>query len=278
MNGVRAGRGLGGSTLEKLTNVDVQELSWWFATPPPASEAGRLAAQTYDPRTGGAYDRTTDMRLENLVQTAVSKSQSDWSRVKRTLDRVAELRNGRSIVEILRRAFAPLPSRAFSTDDFRFPEVAIITPALLSHAAAVARADEHVRLLEVTQLDAVRDGCSPMTIACRVWESDRRVLAQGIVVSDDMVRRSARRALERTVVKKPGREELALRVAVKLEMQQLVDVSGDAYRRARAELGATRRADRAAQRREAAAFLDEQLGKNRKREVDRIEAKLRRAS
>lgn len=57
-----------------LTNADVQELTWWFGVPPPVYAAGRLAAQTYDPKGSGTYDPTTDTRLENLVQAAVTSS------------------------------------------------------------------------------------------------------------------------------------------------------------------------------------------------------------
>jgi hypothetical protein len=261
-----------GKERHMLTNADVQELTWWFGTPAPVYAAGRLAAQTYDPKSSGGYDPTTDTRLENLVQAAVTSSQSEWSRVKRILDDLTPAHR-----DILRRAFGPLPAHALPVRSFRYPEVAIVTPTALARAAELATHDEHVRLLEVAEHAARVAGYSPMTVAIRVLETDRHVLVRGIVVTDDMRRCSTRRLLERAS-KSSSASDTELLVSVKLEMQRLVDEAGDAYRRTRADLGATRRAEKAERRRAAEALLDEQLGKKRRKEAERFEARLRRAS
>lgn len=249
-----------------LTSADTQELTWWFANPAPVYVAGGVAAQTYEPRGSGVYDPTTDMRLVGMLVAASHVRQSEWSRVAIIMDGL-----GAATVDVLRRAFGPLPSDALSTKSFRYPAVAVITRPALERARTVAREDEHRRLLEVAQLDAMRDGCSPMSVAMRVLNTDRCVRA---VVTDDMVRRAARRTLERAL----KADDVELLVAVKLEMQRLVDEAGDAYRAARSSHGATKRQAKAAQRKANEALLDEQLGKKRRKESERFEARLRRAS
>lgn len=251
-----------------LTSTDVQELTWWFAEPAPTYVAGRLAAQSYDPR-GSGFDLFTSTRLESMLQQAKTRGQSEWARIRRILDGVGALH-----ADVLRRAFGPRPANALPERHFRYPEVVVVTDVVLRAAREGALRDEHMRLLAVSELAARRDGCSPMSTAVRVLETDRHIIAKGIVVTEAVVRAAARQMLERAV--KLDLTELL--VPAKQEMQRLVDAAGDAYRRVRAELGATKRADRAAQRRVREAYLDEQLGKKRKRESDRFEAALRRAS
>lgn len=250
-----------------LTSHDVNELSWWFSEPAPVYAAGRLGAQSYDPRGSDVYDPTTDYRLEGMVTAALRSHRSEWSRVKRILDALTPAHR-----EILRRAFSPLPALALS--GFRFPEVAVVTQAAVARAGELAMQEEHTRLLEVAARDAQCNACSPMTIAIRVLEADRRVLEHGILVTEDMVRTTLRRMLERAV----KNDDTDTLLPVRLEMQRLVDEAGDAYRAARAATGATRKQDKAAQRKKAEQYLDEQLGKKRRKETARFEAKLQRAS
>lgn len=257
-----------------LSTADTQELTWWFDSPAPAQEAGRVVAQTYDPRGSGTYDPTTDYRLEHMVSAALARHQSEWSRVRRAFDRLLEAPDGRVHFEVLRRAFAPLPAHALSEKAFRWPEVAVVTHAALERAGVAAIEAEHVRLLDVAHRGALLDRCSPMSIACRVLEADRRLLAHGFIVTEDMVRAAVRRLLERAV----KNLEVDVLDAVRAEMQRLVEAAGDAYRAARSDAGATKRAERAERKRANEAALDEALGKKRRKEAERFAAKIRRAS
>ena len=259
----------------KLTNADIQELTWWFSSPEAGVISGTVQAQTYEPRGGGGYDPYTDERLANLVGAAVKRHLGEWARVKRGLDHLCERANGRAHFETLRRACGPRPSYALPESEFRWPEVAVVVPAALERGHELAHEAELEHLVEVTYNDARMSGCSSITTAMRVYERERRVLTHGLRIDGGTVRSMARRAIERALRSK---DDEAFVTQVKEQMFAMVDVAGEAYRAARADISATKRADKARRRAESEALLDELLGKKRRRESARFEAKLRRAS
>lgn len=258
--------------MERLTNADINELTYWLSTPAPVHVAGHLAAQRYDAGSGGSYDPATDFRLEEMVQAGLSRAQTDWTRIKRVVDLVEDGPDGRLHVEILRRAFAPLPPHALPVKEFHFPEVAVVTKAAIANAKTVAKDEERHRLLEAAWTSSLRNGDSAMTVNVRVLESDRLITAAGVVVTDDMLRWTARRVL---FAASTGKEKnVAFCAEVRGEMHELVATAGDAYRRARKEIGATKRAARVEARKKNEALLDEMMGKKRAKEAERFAAKL----
>ena len=259
--------------MQKLTNADVQELTWWFAASPPASVAGRLVAQSYGGSVIGPYDRTTDFRLEHMVQVALSRAQSEWMRVHNVLDHVCSKPHGREVFEILRRAFGPLPADALPVKSFAFPEVAVVTTTALRRGTELATREEHVRLLEVALAASKARGGSPMTIATRVVATDMLLDRDRFPVPTWLVHATIRKMLERAM-----KTDDELVTAVKLEMHGLVARAGDAYRTARTELGATRREAKAARRKENERLFDDLMGRRKRKEAARFQAKLRRAS
>jgi len=252
-----------------LTNGDVAELTYYFATPDGGTTSGEsLAAQTYEPRGSGSYDPYTDNRLARLVAAGVRRHRSDETRVKRVIEQLLERPDGRKHFDTLRRAFEPLPLRALSEDEFRWPEVARITSAAIARGRELAEHEEHQRLLEGAYDEAKTAGCSSISTSMRVLEADRRIFIHGVRVQDIDVRSAAKRVLERATSMPRDVEFLS---AVSGEMFALVNVAGDAYREVRDELGATRRADKAQRRRESEDLLAQVLGKKRKKERDRLE-------
>ncbi len=265
--------------MERLTNADINELTYWYSTPTPAYVAGHLAAQSYEPG-GGTYDRTTDLRLEKLVQAGISRAQSEWTRIKKVIDTVADGENGPLHVEILRRAFGPTHGNPLPTKEFHYPEVAIVTPTALRVGRELARQEEHVRLVAVAITDAMRDGVSPMTVAMRALQTDAYVSTHGFAVTQWMVENTILcRLVEATAGKaKATAENVAFSADVRAEMHELVATAGDAYRRARKQLGASRREAKAEARKKNEALLDEMLGKKRAKEAAKFAAKLKRSA
>lgn len=260
-----------------LTSGDIAELTYFFTTPDAGALRGEvLAAQTYEPKGSGTYDPYTDTRLVTLVTSAVRASKSEATRVKRVLEHLLEATDGRKHFDILRRAFEPLEGKrqVLPLEEFRYPEVARITPAALEAGVELAQAEERTRLLEAAYEAARVSGCSSISTAARVLETDRRLELYGVRVHDSDVRSAAGRAIERAM----NPRDAALLTAVKKQMLDLVNAAGDAYRAARDDLGASRRRDRAERRKANEDLLAELLGKKHRKERERFEARLRRAS
>lgn len=235
--------------------TDIAELTWWFATPSPVYLAGRLAAQSYEPRPAQSYDLTTDTRLERMVQAASAANQSEWSRIKRIVDELAPEHR-----RVLHLAFG---SHATPTKRFRYPDVAAITTAALERARRVARSTERTRQIKVAESAAQLEGCPPELVAQRVAEAEKRP----VTLTDAMVREAVWSLLATS-------KDAAWAAAVQDEMQRLVDEARAAYRAMRSRLSATRREARAARAKEREALLDDLLGKKRARESARFEARL----
>lgn len=256
--------------MEKLTTKDMQELRWWFAETPPESVTGYLAAQRYEPRSGGSYDPYTDTKLVKLVERAKSRTAGEWLRVKAILDRVAA-DGGRELVEDLRRAFGhPTPANSA----IEHPEVALGTPTLLERAIRIGRDIERERLLGITHLAARRARLSPMTIACRVLATDERLTRGGFVLPEEALRVGAEKALRNA---QNARDEAFLS-RVRSEVDAVVGRAGEAYRAARKAIGATAVAAKEERERAAKAFGDELRDAKAAKQAARFEARLRAAS
>lgn len=252
--------------MEKLTSADEQELTWWFGTPAPAQEAGHIAAQSYDPK-GSGFDPSTNLTLEKMVFGTLRRGVDHWKRVKVVLDRVGEGPAGRWHLEILRRAFGnPAPVAALA-DGFTHPAIAVVTAKAIERARSLTFHEEQMRMLEATDAAARLRGCSPGTVATRVYEAfedtESRIRPH---ISDQLVSANAFRVLDRAL--KGGDE--AFLSQVRDEMQAILDAAGDAYRRARKELGATRREAKRETQRAADASWDAYVSGKKLREVDRL--------
>lgn len=253
--------------MAKVVTADIQELTWFFESAPPVSVTGHLVAQSYEPR-GGGYDPYTDNTLTSLVAAAVARSGSEWTRVKRVLDVLVDQPNGRDRFDVLRRAFGAT-SRS---SEFLWPEVARITPAALTRGRELALEQERHRFLECAYFDARTSGCSPIHVAMRVFETDRRVNAHGLRVGDDAVRWASARALQYALEPR----DVSFLMTVKKEMASLVHDAIDAYRTARSTMGATRRAAKARRETERQTLLRDMLGRKQKKESDRFWARIAR--
>jgi|GEM_PF-3787882 len=247
-----------------LSSADVKELAWWFDEPPPTYMAGRLLAQSYEPGGGVEYDPTTDTRLERMLFAAMSFSHSKWMRIYRIL---AELLPSHR--DVLRRAYGPRPKDALSDKLFRFPEVAIVTHTALAMAVHAKRSAEQQRLIAIAKESARRDGCSLLETSERVDRIVQDLQEHHTRVEVSYV--EVRRFLTREV--KSGKDTVLTKV--RSEMQGLVNAAGDEYRAARARIKATHRELQSAHRRARIALLDEHLGRLRRKEAARFEARLR---
>lgn len=269
---------------QKLTSADMQELRWWFNEPPPASETGHIVAQTYEPRGSGVYDPTTDYRLETMVGRALARARNEWQRIKSILDRVGEQPGGRAQVDTLRAAFAPAAPPGLSA--LTHPELALGTKVVRERAKVAAVAAERQRLLELAYAGALRDRVSPMTVAVRVLELDQQLAAGGVALPPGAHRDAAEHLLERALAapsddKLPAAQKArhaAFVSEVEAETQATLERAGGAYRRARTELGATKKAAREERERQNAQLLEDVLDGQARRAALRFEEKLRRAS
>lgn len=228
----------------KLTQGILEELTAYFHGEHGGDAA--IVAQSYEPR-GSGYDPATDARLARLVLRR--RTNQDWARVRRVIDELAA-----PVVEVLRLAVVGGGVLA----------VAACLPSALAQGRELAIAQVRERELDFVFAVAVKRGLSPMTCAMRVLEADVRI--RNVHVTP--------REIERAT-------ELAVRhgqIDVEDEATAVVDQAVDAYVAARDALKATKRAAKAERERERQALLDEALGKKRRKERERFEAKLRRAS
>ncbi|MGE0792469.1 MAG: hypothetical protein AB7S26_42735 [Sandaracinaceae bacterium] len=244
-----------------LANADVQELTWFFATPCPAV-ARDLAAQSYEPRGSGSYDPFADDRLARLVLEARDPRTTQWGRIASILSSLETATR-----DVLAEAFGP---DAESDGVFAFPRVAALCPAALQRGRELAREQEHHRLLERAYQAARHHGAGPVDCAARVLILDAQLEARGgPPVVDDAIRDGVWLALQR------ASRDAEFAAKVNTETQEAVQAALDSYQRRRAELGATRREVAREQERRRTAALDELLGKKRKREAARFDARLR---
>lgn len=228
----------------KLTQGILEELTAYFHGEHGGEAA--IRAQSYEPH-GTGYDPATDARLARLVLRR--RTNQEWARVRRVIDELAA-----PVVEVLRLVVAGGGVLA----------VAARLPSALAQGRELAIAQARERELDLVYTIAVQRGLSPMTCAMRVLEADARI--RNVHVTS--------REVELTTA-------LAVRhgqIDVDDEANAVVDQAVDAYVTARERLKATKRAVKAERERERQALLDEALGKRRRKERERFEAKLRRAS
>lgn len=129
----------------------------------------------------------------------------------------------------------------------------------------------HARELEAAYGAARLDCTTGVACAMRVLETERLLTLRGVHPTEGDIADAVSIVLERAANKKARDSDFL--VAVKKEMQEMVDVAGDAYRRARDELSASARADKAKRRAENEALLAQELGKKTRREQRAFERK-----
>lgn len=251
--------------MRKLTATDIQELTAYFLASAPMGAATGLAAQGYEPGGGGTYTPVTDTRLVRLCEEAKRLSKSDWARVKRVVDQMLDAPGGEDAVRTLRLACSD-PSAGW-------PEVACRTPTALRIGRRAAEEQAWTDQLQGALDAAVSRQQSPMTVAMRVLETDRRLyLAGGVRVDDAHARFAARSLLISRG--KSGHESLD---AITQETDLAISVAATALRDARDQVGASARARRDAEDRRRRDFRDELRAKREAKETARYEARLRRA-
>lgn len=248
--------------MRKLTAADVQELTAYFMTLAPVGAVSGLAAQTYEPGGGGTYTPVTDTRLVRLCEGAKRLAASDWARTKRVIDQMLDAPGGDACVFTLRLACWD-PGAGW-------PEIACRTPTALRLGRQVAEEQERHNLLQGVYDDTVSRGQSPMTVAMRVIEADRRLYVAGIRVDDSRVRDTAHRLIS------SGKSGHALD-AVTQETDAAVDIAAKALRAARDQVGASARKRREAEEQRRRDFRAELRADREAKQTARYEARLRRA-
>lgn len=254
---------------------DLGELARFFASPPDMPGGIPLGAQQYDPK-GSGFCPFTDGRLERLMPVydpsgAVVHANPEWHRVKRILDGLSDAH-----VEVLRLALGALPIDALSTKEFRWPEVAARCSTARARGIELAIDARRTNALESAYVYAQQTGCSGPCVAQRVLETDRLIEERlsGIRIDDGEVIRFARLSLERaTSSTKERMIDSEYVVSVKVEMNELVLTSAEAYRTMRRQLGGSKRAEKARLVKANEELLKEKLGASKKRETDKLNAR-----
>lgn len=233
--------------MSKLTHGDIAELQAFFNSPLTAGYRSAIQAQGYEPR-GPGYDPSTDAKLARLVFEGLHHGRGPWAVTKRLLDHLSEAH-----VEVLRLVCAAGAGA-----------IAARMPRALAAGRKLAEDQSRARALQ----DAAtpRDGASPMTIAIRVLEADRRFVFR----ADWMTAAQAYLYAEEAIA--------AGLVDVDAEVDALVSGVADAWHEAKA-LSATWKAEAAQRASARAADLRAELaGKRQAKEAARFERRLRGAA
>lgn len=245
--------------MRKLTATDIQELTAYFMTIAPVGAATGLAAQSYEPGGGSTYTPVTDTRLVRLCEGAKRLATSDWARMKRVVDQMLDAPGGDGAVRTLRLACSD-PSAGW-------PEIACRTPTAMKLGRQAAEDQERHDLLQGVHDATSARGQSPMTVAMRVLEADRRLYVAGVRVDDAKARLCARRLIAN------GKGDLD---AVTQETGAIVDAAAKALRAARDQVGASARKRREAEEQRRRDFRAELRADREAKETARFEARLRR--
>lgn len=228
-----------------MTTTLLEELTTFFRGDDLRSD---IVAQSYAPH-GGSYDPSTDTRLERLLSQASSPV------VRRVADIVALLPE--VTVRVLRWAVhAPQDG---------FPAVACRLPSAIAVGAAMAHDEARAAMLEGVLGVARARGLSPMACAAHVLEVDADPLRR-VFVSPRAVELATQAAVRHGLVD------------VRDEATAVVGRAVDAYLAASARLRGERQAARDQRRAEAAAAVDEALGRRDEVARARFERRLRGAA
>lgn len=246
--------------MRKLTATDIAELTAYFLESAPVRATSGLAAQSYEPGGGGTYTPVTDNRLVRLCEQAQRLSKTEWARVKRVVDQMLDAPGGDVAVRTLRLACSD-PSAGW-------PEVACRTPTALRRGRDAAEEAERQEQLQGALDEAVSRGQSPITVAMRVLEADRRLFIAGVRVGEARTHDAARSLI------RGSRTETT--DAITRETDLAISAAANALRDAREQVGATARARRDAEERRRREFRDELRDKREAKERVRFEARLRR--
>lgn len=247
--------------MRKLTASDIKELTEFFTANAPQGAATGLAAQTYEPGGGSAYTPVTDTRLVRLCVAAKALSRSDWARTKRVIDQMLDAPGGD--VHVLTLRLACSDPRA------GWPEIACRTPVAMCHGRRVAEAEAHHVQLDGVYRAARDAGQSGMTTAMRVLAADRRLYLTGVRVHDEVARVVARGLIA------AGKVDLE---EVGRQTDEVVDSAASALKVARDAVGASKRAQRAAEDKRRADFRAYLRAEREAKEAERFDARLRRTA
>lgn len=218
-----------------------------------------VAAASLEPRASMAYTPEADNRMVTMMVEAKAFARSDYARVRRIFDELSP-----RVRAVLVVASATPAGGLFAEIGAELPEARALATAA---GCDVEVARQRVRALNEYRLEEAyaqwrRHERSPIALAMRVLDLDRRLeLEVTLAVATEADRAAATRLAIETRT-----------IDVRAQTVAVVEAACDAYLAMRDMLGATRRAQKA----ENMRLLDDLLGKKRRKEVAKVDARLRR--